>query len=172
VCSSDLTGKYFLATFHRAENVDNEKTLKSILQALTDISITYKIPVICSIHPKTQQRLDKIPQEAVGDVRWNTPFSFTDFVKLEQNAKCVITDSGTCPEECAIFGVPSVIIRTVTERPELIQTGATVLAGTSVESITRAVAVASTSLTNWNIPIDYMVKDVSNRVIKILLGEI
>jgi len=162
--------KYLLATFHRAENVDDEKALYNIMQALCNAHAKYKLPIIVSVHPKTKERLLKLNYQTMHDIRFCEPFGFTDFIKLEQNAKCVISDSGTVPEECAIMGIHSIVIRTSMERPELLQTGCTILAGNTADSIDTALTAVFSNTASWNIPIDYMVKDVSNRIIKILMG--
>jgi UDP-N-acetylglucosamine 2-epimerase (non-hydrolysing) len=97
------------------------------------------------------------------------PLGFFDFVKLEYNARCVLTDSGTVQEECTILGIPSVTLRDVTERPETVECGASILSGTDPKSILDAANIALT-MKHWEPPAEYMREDVSSTVIKILLG--
>ena len=115
-------GGYFLVTLHRAENVDGEQRLRQFAEALERLQQSYGIPVIVSTHPRTQNKL-----QAFGicvnnpQIRLLEPFGFFDFLALEQNAYCVLSDSGTVQEECAIFKVPNVTLRDVTERPETLE---------------------------------------------------
>jgi UDP-N-acetylglucosamine 2-epimerase (non-hydrolysing) len=103
-------------------------------------------------------------------VRYLEPFGFFDFITLERNARCVITDSGTVQEECAIFGIPNVTIRDVTERPETIEHGCNILSGAELESIVHCVHTVLASHGKWSVPPEYMAEQVSNTVIKIILG--
>ena len=134
------SGEYFLVTLHRAENVDNPERLAQFIKAFKILNHLYKIPVLCSLHPRTKSQLqkqDKVLED--GDVRTFEPLGLFDFIHLEQNAKCVLTDSGTVQEECCIFRVPNVTIRDVTERPETIEIGSNILSGANPESIAHCV---------------------------------
>jgi UDP-N-acetylglucosamine 2-epimerase (non-hydrolysing) len=164
--------KYFLATFHRAENVDDRNVLREIVSSLSLIAGEYGMPVICSVHPRTTDRLKKwgITPADLDDVIFCEPFGFFDFVTLEGNASCIISDSGTVAEEACILGTPNVIIRKSTERPELIECGSSILAGTHYEDILRGVQVAYNTECDWTVPKGYGGIDVSDCVVKILLG--
>ncbi len=98
------------------------------------------------------------------------PLGFFDFVKLEKNALAVFTDSGTVQEECAIFGIPNITIRDVTERPETIEAGSNILSGADADSILRAVAMAVSQPANWKAPKEYLAENVAQTVCKIILG--
>jgi UDP-N-acetylglucosamine 2-epimerase (non-hydrolysing) len=100
------------------------------------------------------------------------PMGLFDFVKLESNARALISDSGTCPEEACLFGVPSVIIRKTTERPELIQCGSSLICGTEVEDIANAVDLMTRDGNDWMVPEEYTYSNVSERVVRILMGNI
>lgn len=164
-------GHYFLATCHRAENVDVEARLRSLAIALERLHVEYAIPVIVSTHPRTASRLQAFDVAAVHDqVRFVEPFGFFDFVALERSALCVISDSGTVQEECAIFGVPNVTIRDVTERPETIECGSNMLAGTDCDTILRCVRTVLQLNRQWQPPAGYLAPKVSDTVLKILLG--
>lgn len=111
--------------------------------------------------------------EQPANVLFHKPFGFFDFVKLEMNAMCVITDSGTVQEECAIFKVPNVTIRTTTERPETIECGSNILAGVDIDSITRAAWIVMYGKLQdqvWQSPNGYEDTNVSSKVAKIVLG--
>jgi UDP-N-acetylglucosamine 2-epimerase (non-hydrolysing) len=163
--------KFFLATFHRAENVDDHLTLKQIVGGLSLLASSTGMKVICSVHPRT---LDKIKKWSVNaddeNVIFSSPFGFFDFAKLEKNASCIISDSGTVCEEACILKTPNVIIRETTERPEVIECGSSILVGTSCNKIVDGVKYMLDMGVHWNVPNEYMYSDVSDRVIKILLG--
>jgi len=102
--------------------------------------------------------------------RFLEPFGFFDFIHLEKNARCVLTDSGTVQEECCIFRVPNITIRDVTERPETIDCGSNIIAGVHPDSVLKAVEVAINRHCLWNPPSEYLEENVSDKVIKIILG--
>ena len=107
---------------------------------------------------------------AAGDVRYLDPLGLFDFVALEQHARCVLSDSGTVQEECCIFGVPAVTIRDVTERPETVECGSNMLSGADPERILACVAAVLDGAPAWQPPSEYLVRDVSTIVAKIVLG--
>ena len=160
---------YVLVTAHRAENVDNFESLNNIITALNKISESYK--VIFSVHPRTKAKIDKFDIDVGTNVIMSEPFGFFDFVKLEKNAKCVISDSGTVIEETSIFNVPSITIRESTERQELIECGSTILTGTDTDKIVTTFKLLTNRYYKWEPPKDYLKKDVSDTVINILLGK-
>lgn len=164
-------GKYFLVTMHREENVDVEERLRSLTRALDLLQKEYKIPVICSIHPRTANRMKKFGVGIANErVILHEPFGFFDFIKLEQNAFCVLSDSGTVQEECSIFHVANVTIRDVTERPETIECGSNILSGAEQETIQQCVRTVLAQKPDWTAPPEYLVPHVSSTVIKIVLG--
>jgi UDP-N-acetylglucosamine 2-epimerase (non-hydrolysing) len=164
-------GKYFLVTLHRAENVDVPERLTSFVEAFQLLNKEYGVPVVCSLHPRTRHQLEKqgkVMEE--GGVRAFEPVGLFDFVRLEQKALCVLTDSGTVQEECCIFKVPNVTLRDVTERPETIEVGSNILCGAEPESIIRCVKTVLSQPCEWMPPNEYLVPDVSSTVLKIVLG--
>ena len=164
-------GKYFLVTMHREENVDVEARLRSLTQALILLQKEYKMPVICSLHPRTKNRMQRYGVSSANkQIKFHAPFGFFDFIALEQNAFCVLSDSGTVQEECCIFRVANVTIRDVTERPETIECGSNMLSGADPDTILQCVRVVLDQKCNWSVPHEYLEKHVSNTVIKILLG--
>jgi UDP-N-acetylglucosamine 2-epimerase (non-hydrolysing) len=164
-------GKYFLLTAHRAENVDIEDRLKLLVQGLTRLRKEFGFPVVGSLHPRTESKIKLfgiyIDQEAI---RFLPPMGFFDFVHLEQNAFCTLTDSGTVQEETCLFRVPNVTIRDVTERPETLECGSNILTGVGEDEILRAVAIVSRRAGRWAPPEEYLRAEVSSTVVRILLG--
>ena len=161
--------RYFLVTMHREENVDNESRLRSIISSLQMLRKKFKIPIVCSLHPRTKKRMQKIGLKA-REVKFLAPLGFFDFVALERQAFCVISDSGTVQEECCIFKVPSVTIRDVTERPETVACGSNILVGVDSKKILKGIEMATLESNDWTVPEEYLRDNVSNIVLKILLG--
>jgi UDP-N-acetylglucosamine 2-epimerase (non-hydrolysing) len=164
-------GKYFLVTAHREENVDNKLRLRNIFSALERICNEYHLPIVCSIHPRTRDKLTKYGISPNSDgIILSLPFGFFDFISLEKNALCVITDSGTVQEECCILGKSNITIRDVTERPETIECGSNMLTGTSPDLILNAIKITLARKQDWEPPPEYLEKNVSSKVVKIVLG--
>jgi UDP-N-acetylglucosamine 2-epimerase (non-hydrolysing) len=162
-------GGYLLATLHRAENVDVESRLRRLLGALAAAGARHNVPVMVSVHPRTADRMRHFGVELPGLVLLR-PLGFFDFVHLEKQALAVLSDSGTVQEECAIFGVPNVTLRDVTERPETIECGSNVLSGADPDDVARALDLALEAGTGWTPPREYVVPHVSRTVAKIVLG--
>jgi UDP-N-acetylglucosamine 2-epimerase (non-hydrolysing) len=163
---------YFLVTAHRAENVDVPERLFGIVSALNRLAASYDLPVVWSVHPRTRQKIEASGFEVDGRVLLAVPFDLFDFVKLEENAFCVLTDSGTVQEECCIFRVPAVTIRDTTERPETVECGSNVLAGCRAERIVEAVELVTRTGFDWDMPEGYVDPNVSDKVIRYVLGNI
>jgi UDP-N-acetylglucosamine 2-epimerase (non-hydrolysing) len=165
-------GKYFLVTMHREENVDVEERLRSLIESLESLQREYGLPIVCSTHPRTRVRMQgfELDPKAHAQIQFHEPFGFFDFITLERNAFCVLSDSGTVQEECSIFGVANVTIRDVTERPETIECGSNMLSGAEAESVLRCVRTVISQKSNWTAPREYMVENVSDVVVKIVLG--
>ncbi|MCP1494774.1 UDP-N-acetylglucosamine 2-epimerase (non-hydrolyzing) [Peribacillus frigoritolerans] len=162
---------YFLVTAHRAENVDHEDRLLEIMEGINSVAEAYQKRIICSLHPRTKSRIELSPQLEVHPlIEFHEPFGFFDFVKLEKNAFCVLTDSGTVQEECCLFHVPTVTIRKTTERPETIESGSNILSGINAKQIVNCVKVMVNQKKDWTFPVGYDHKNVSDKVLKIILG--
>ncbi|NRD76712.1 UDP-N-acetylglucosamine 2-epimerase (non-hydrolyzing) [Bacillus sp. BRMEA1] len=162
---------YIVVTAHRAENVDNETRLQHIVNALQLIAKQHQIPIICSVHPRTRDRMKKFrinPQDPL--IHFSEPFGFFDFVHLQKHARCVITDSGTVQEESCILHVPAVTIRNSTERPETVLCGSNVISGVHDQSIVDSVNLMILSNRSWTLPEGYGDPNVSSKVINMVLG--
>jgi len=164
-----LPAPYALVTAHRAENVDVEPRLRNIITALN--TLANDMPVILSCHPRTQSKLIKFRINTHVNLRINEPFGFFDFIKLEKLASIIITDSGTVQEEACILNIPAVIIRDTTERPETCEVGASMISGLEDKSILRCISIMMNHKREWKQPIGYSDTDVSEKVIKFILGK-
>ena len=156
---------------HRQENVDIEDRLRSLTQAFNLLQKEFAIPFICSTHPRTRNKMEKFGLKNRNEqVRFLEPFGFFDFIKLERNAFCVLSDSGTVQEECCIFRKPNVTIRDVTERPETIECGSNILSGADPQDLLRCAKTVVKQNSNWTIPKEYLEPNVSSTVLKIIMG--
>ena len=169
--------KYFLVSIHREENVDNPESLKSILTFLVALKKKYNFPVIVSTHPRTRDRLNKLHllDEIEKELSFLKPFGFCDYNNLQINSFCTISDSGTISEESSILDFPAVTFRKSIERPEAIDTGTISLTGDGLEDFLNTIKIATLDrdkeLKNEReIPHDYNIKNVSERVLKIITG--
>jgi UDP-N-acetylglucosamine 2-epimerase (non-hydrolysing) len=161
---------YFLVTLHRAENVDFDARLSSLVDALERVHAEHGLPVIVSTHPRTRSRLDAQGLAGSAGLHYAEPFGLFDFLALERHARCVLTDSGTVQEECCIFRIPNVTLRDVTERPETIDCGSNILSGADPEVVARCVRIALERRTDWDPPEEYLAPSVSSTVVNIVLG--
>ncbi len=160
---------FFLATLHRAENVDGEERLRGFVTALDRVAEVHGLPMLISLHPRTLDRLQHFGIDLGTHIRVMKPLGFFDFVRLEIEAACVLSDSGTVQEECCIFGVPNVTLRDVTERAETIECGSNILTGGDGAAIESAVAIALMK-SPWTPPAEYLVPNVSQTVVKIVMS--
>lgn len=163
--------KYFLVTMHRAENVDIEERLRSLVESLEGLHTEYRFPVICSLHPRTRAKVHSFGIDiAKAGLRFVEPLGFFDFAKLERSAFCLVSDSGTVQEEACIFNVPNVTIRDVTERPETIECGSNILSGVSLETILSQVLLVTSQHRHWQPPAEYLAEGVADAVCRIVMG--
>jgi len=164
-------GKYIVVSAHREENIDNEKNFFSLMNALNAIAERYQLPIVYSTHPRSWKMIEKRGFKFHPLIRKLRPFGFFDYNKLQLNSFCVLSDSGTLSEESAILGFPAVLIRTSTERPEVIDKGTIVIGGITEKDIVQAVELSramweskeKTALAN-----DYTDDNVSVKVVKII----
>jgi UDP-N-acetylglucosamine 2-epimerase (non-hydrolysing) len=162
---------YFLVTAHREENVDDIDALNTIIQGLNLVAEKFDKDLVFSVHPRTKSKLSKSKIKLSNKIKINEPFGFFDFVKLEKNALCVITDSGTVQEECSILKTPTVTIRETTERPETVECGSNILSGTSdSKKILDAVNQMLRLSNNWISPYENDL-NVSDKIIKFIFHQ-
>ena len=164
-------GKYFLLSAHREENIDNEENFQSIMNAINQIAEHYQLPVIYSMHPRSKKFIEQRGFQFHPLVRSLKPFGYLDYNKLQQQAACVLSDSGTLSEESALLGFPAVLIRTSTERPEVLDAGTVVIGGIREESIEKAIEMAvgmAKDEVERPLPQDYRAMNVSEKVVRII----
>ncbi len=145
-------GEYVLVTAHRAENVDNYTELNGILNGLSLVSKELKLPMIYPMHPRTKKNLTKFGLNISKNITVIEPLGYLEFLQLESNAKIILTDSGGLQEEACILRVPCVTMRNETERPETIEVGANILAGTNPDKILNSVKEMLLRDKNWTNP--------------------
>jgi UDP-N-acetylglucosamine 2-epimerase (non-hydrolysing) len=163
--------RFFLATVHRAENVDREDRLRGIIAGLELLGQRYGYPEVLPVHPRTRSKLEEfgiVPNGAA--FRLTEPLGFFDFVRLEQAAVCLLSDSGTVQEEACLLGIPNVTLRDVTERPETLECGSNVLAGADPDAIERAVTFVMNRGTAWTPPAEYLAEGVAARACGVILS--
>ncbi|MCC2083267.1 UDP-N-acetyl glucosamine 2-epimerase [Staphylococcus sp. HMSC068D08] len=162
---------YILVSAHREENIDNEANFLSLMNAINDIAENYQIPVIYSTHPRSWKKIEEREFKFHPLVRQLKPFGFFDYNALQKNAFVVLSDSGTLSEESSILKFPGVLIRTSTERPEVLDKGTVIVGGISFNNLVQSVELAKAMEEN-NEPmidaIDYKDTNVSTKVVKII----
>ena len=163
--------KYMVLSAHREENIDNERHFESLMNSINIMAENYNMPVIYSLHPRSAKFVKERGFVFNPLVKPMPPFNFTDYSKLMRNSYCVISDSGTVPEETAVSHFPAVCIRTSTERPEAIDKGCFVLGGITGDSVLQAVDM-SVEMAKMNdfgsrVP-DYDEDRVSSAVVRII----
>ncbi|SIQ30963.1 non-hydrolyzing UDP-N-acetylglucosamine 2-epimerase [Halanaerobium kushneri] len=162
---------YFLVSAHREENVDNEENFLSLMNALNDIAEKYQMPIVYSTHPRSKKRIEERGFEFHPLVKQLKPFGFFDYNKLQLNSFCTLSDSGTLSEESAILGFPGVLIRTSTERPEVLDKGTVVIGGINEKDIVQAVDLSRNMKKNDEqtyLADDYQDDNVSIKVVKLI----
>ncbi|MBQ2454145.1 MAG: UDP-N-acetylglucosamine 2-epimerase, partial [Lachnospiraceae bacterium] len=163
--------KYVLVSAHREENIDIEENFFSLMESINNIARKYDMPVIYSTHPRSQKFIDKRGFKFDERVRNLKPFGYFDYNKLQENAFCVLSDSGTLSEESAMMDFPAVLIRTSTERPEVLDKGSVIIGGIKSEDVEQAVELATSMYENREPYVeaeDYADENVSVKVIKLI----
>jgi len=164
-------GGYFLVSLHREENVDDDERLRSVLDALRTLSERHELPVLVSTHPRTRRRIDALEPEASRGLVFHKPFGFHDFIRLQADARAVLSDSGTISEESSLLRFPAVTLRDDIERPEALDSGHIITAGVTTDSIVDAVDMVlalGPHPADVRPPEGYEVLDTSRRVVSYL----
>ena len=138
-------GEYFLVSVHRQENVDLPERLERVLDCLVAVRDKWQLPVMVSTHPRTRVKLEALVRDDLEGITFHEPFGYLDYNKLQADAKCVISDSGTISEESAIVGFSAVSLRDSFERPEAFQHGQIILSGLHVENLVNSISLAETT---------------------------
>lgn len=165
--------EYFIVSSHREENVDNEANFLNFLDSLNAIAINFGKPVIVSTHPRTRKRLKEVKNLSLNEnIKFLNPLGFFDYIKIQQNSACVISDSGTITEESSILNFPAVTIRQAHERPEGMDVGTLVMCGLESEKVIDAIKLVMSqhkeNSDNIKLVEDYNVDSVSTKVLRII----
>lgn len=164
---------YFIASTHREENVDSKEHLEEILAVFDAVAKKWRLPVLVTTHPRTAKRLEEYGLKKPDDVRFCKPFGYFDYMRLQQGALCVISDSGTILEEASLLGFPAVQIRNSSERPEAYDEGVAILTGLDRDIILQSV---DTIIRQWaaggrsRVPASYQVTNVSSKIVRHITG--
>jgi UDP-N-acetylglucosamine 2-epimerase len=164
-------GKYLVVSAHREENLDIDANLDALVGSLNSVAREFRVPVIYSTHPRARERLKRRRVKFHPLVRNVKPFGFFDYNRLQIDSFCVLSDSGTLSEESAMLRFPAVLIRTSTERPEVLDRGSMVIGGIEKDGVVRAVRLARRMFEDEPappLPPDYLDKNVSAKVVKII----
>jgi len=167
--------KYMLMSIHREENVDSEQNFTDLLESIDEMTKVYQMPIIISTHPRTRKKLESIGYEHTNKlIRFSKPYGFHEYNKLQMDAFCVISDSGTIAEEGSILNLPAVTIRQAHERPEGMDEGTLIMSGLNKDRVIEAIEVVTKQHNHENRPMkivaDYDVDNVSKKVLRIILS--
>ncbi|MDQ1330140.1 MAG: hypothetical protein QG578_403 [Thermodesulfobacteriota bacterium] len=169
------SGKYIVVSAHREENIDSEKNFNDIIETLKFVAEKYEYPVIVSTHPRTRKKIEKegvnIPDPRI---RFINPIGFPDYVNLQMNSFCVISDSGTITEESAILNFPAVMIRQAHERPEGMDEGTLIMCGLCKDAVVKSIDIVTSQFIRGNrtfkLVNDYDADNVSKKVLRIIMS--
>lgn len=162
--------KYFLLSMHREENLDDPKNFEALIESVNAVAEKYKLPIIFSTHPRTQKKID------AGEVKFNhlvkimKPLGFADYIKLQKNAFCVISDSGTITEESSLLGFPAITIRQAHERPEGMDDGTIIMSSVDKDSVLDAINIVTSQNMRMKVVDDYNNDILAAKVVRIILS--
>ena len=167
--------QYFLISAHREENVDSPQVLNNLIDTLNALVEEYKFPIIVSTHPRTRKRLERIENKDLSEkIIFSKPFGFCDYIQLQMQAFCILSDSGTITEEASLLNLPAITIRNAHERPEGIDAGVLIMSGIKANRVLDAVRVVTTQFaksTTSILPVsDYQNHQVSKQIVRIVLS--
>lgn len=166
-------GRYFVASVHREENVENKESLEKLVGSLNAVVQNYKMPILMSTHPKTMQMLIRHRLKTDKLINFHKPFGYFDYVNLQKNAFCVLSDSGTILEESSILQFPAVQVRNSSERPEAYDEGAAILSGLDRDIILQSIDIVTKQFSSgekFNVPNSYKDANVSGKVLRHIVG--
>lgn len=162
--------KYFVLSLHREENVDNSKNFESLMKAINDVADKYQMPIIFSAHPRTRKKIEAQNIKFNELVKYMKPLGFNDYNKLQKNAFCVISDSGTITEESSLMGFPAITVRQAHERPEGMDEGTLIMSGVDSKDILDSIKIVTNEQNKPSVVKDYDVEHVGQKVVKIIMS--
>ena len=165
--------KYFIANIQREENVEDKESLKKLIDSLNAVAKNYKLPILVSTHPRTTKRLGKYKFRAHKLINFHKPIGYFDYIYLQKNAFCVLSDSGTILEESSILQFPAIQTRNSSERPEAYDEGVAILSGLDKDIILQSIEVVTKQFAlgeRFNTPKDYQNTNVSSKVLRLIVG--
>lgn len=166
-------GEYFLVSAHREENVDNPERLASLVASLNKVAAEWGRPILVSTHPRTRKRLEADSGLEVDPlIRFHPPFGFLDYNKLQTQAACVLSDSGTIAEESTMLGFPAITLRSSIERPEALDTGSITMTDLDPDAVVAGMRFAMDRPGNPVLPADYAITNTSERVVNFILSTV
>lgn len=165
--------KYFIASIHREENVDDKESLKKLIDAFNGVAAEYKLSIFLSTHPRTAKHLKKNKFKISKLIKFHKPFGYPDYIQLQKNAFCVLSDSGTILEEASIIQFPAIQIRNSSERPEGYDEGIAILSGLDKDIILKSIEVVIKQFAlgeRFGPPRNYQDHNVSSKVLRLIVG--
>ena len=165
--------KYFAVSIHREENVESRESLAKLMASLTAVADHYKMPIVVSTHPRTAARLKELKFNEHPRIHFHKPFGYFDYVNLQKNAFCVMSDSGTIPEEAAILKFPALQVRESSERPEAFDEGVLILSGLDKDAVLQSIEIVTEQYAKgetFNVPRNYRDTNVSSKVLRLIVG--
>ena len=162
--------KFFIVSAHREENIDSEQNFRDLLNTLNKLAEKFKFQILVSTHPRTRKKLETLPNQDFNPlIQFLKPFGFSDFIALQKNAFCVISDSGTITEEGSLLQIPAVMIRQAHERPEGMDQGVLIMSGLNAADVIHSVEVV-TQMKKPEMIRDFEEENVSEKIVKIILS--
>ncbi|HQJ73397.1 MAG TPA: UDP-N-acetylglucosamine 2-epimerase (non-hydrolyzing) [Candidatus Dojkabacteria bacterium] len=162
--------EYFVLSVHREENLDDSKNFNSLVESINAVAKEYNLPIIFSTHPRTQKKIDNGDIKFDSLVRVMKPLGFADYIKLQQNAFCVISDSGTITEESSLLGFPAITVRQAHERPEGMDEGTVIMSGLDRECVLDSIKVVTDQNIRMRVVQDYDNDILAAKVVRIILS--
>ncbi len=167
--------EYFLVSAHREENLDSDRNLHDLIESLHAIISRYDIPIIFSTHPRTMKKLNDIGKSVIDErIKLLKPFGYFDYIKLQMNARCVVSDSGTITEESSLLNFPAITIRQAHERPEGMDEGTLIMSGLSKERVLKSIDIVVSQHEDnprrFRIIPDYDADNVSSKIVRIIMS--
>lgn len=166
-------GKYFVASIHRESNVDSKDSFMKLIDTLNAVAETYKFPIIMTTHPRTRKKIEEHKVKVNKLINFYKPFGYFDYNKLQKNAFCVLSDSGSIQEEASVLQFPAIQVRESSERPESFDEGIVILSGLEKNVVLQSIEIVTKQFEKgekFNIPRNYRDTNVSSKILRLIVG--